>query len=135
MEHHLAIVFAAVGFVVVFATWVSYFRTIPRGQVPIWPLGSIISQGLGMALAVAGVAWWLAGYGSPVVLAPALPAIGLGLFFYWLLGQRKTPIGDLKVEVGGKLIPFSAVTAEGGSFSTDEFAGNRVLLKFFRGGW
>jgi len=62
-------------------------------------------------------------------------AVLLGFGFFWLLAQRKTPIGKLRVKVGDTILPFKTATSEGAEFNTDELAGKRILLKFFRGGW
>jgi len=69
------------------------------------------------------------------IVVPAGFALLMGPMFLWLLTQRKTPIGNLKVAVGDKLLGFEAMTSEGVSFHSDELAGKRTLLKFFRGGW
>ena len=135
LDPHQAIVLAAAGLSIVLASWIAYLRTIPSGRVPVWPLGAIVVQGLGIALAGAGIASWLVRGGSAATLAPAIPAISMGLFFYWLLSQRKTPIGEIRVAVGAELLPFEALTPEGTSFSSGELEGDRVLIKFFRGGW
>ena len=133
----LALGMALSSFVMVMGTWVTYMTKIPRSQVPVWPLGSIILQGLGIALAASAVLWSFQGSGSsgPAVFVPAVFALMMGLFFLWLLSQRKTPIGDLKVQLGDTLLPFSATRSDGSAFRTDELAGKRTLLKFFRGGW
>ena len=62
-------------------------------------------------------------------------ALGFALFFFWLLTQRKTPIGELQLSMGDQLLPFEAVTSDGTPFSSKEMVGKRVLFKFFRGGW
>jgi len=125
------------GLVVAMGTWVAYLATIPRGTVPARPVGSIILQGVGIGLAISAVVWSLIGGGASglAVFAPAVVALMMGLTFLWLLSIRKTPIGDLKVKVGDRLLGFEATTSEGKSFHTHELAGKRTLLKFFRGGW
>ncbi len=133
----VAVGMSVAGFVVVMGTWVAYLSKIPRGAVPARPIGSIILQCVGIGLAVSAINWsYQVGGGFGVaVLAPAAFALMMGGAFLWLLTQRKTPIGDLKVEVGDKLLSFEATTSEGSGFHTDELAGKRTLLKFFRGGW
>ncbi len=133
----VAVGMSVAGFVVVMGTWVAYLSKIPRGAVPVRPIGSIILQCVGIGLAVSAINWsYQVGGGFGVaVLAPAAFALMMGGAFLWLLTQRKTPIGDLKVEVGDKLLSFEATTSEGSGFHTDELAGKRTLLKFFRGGW
>lgn len=133
----IALGMSVLGFGVVMGTWIAYFATVPRGKVPVWPLGSIIMQCVGIGLAVSAIVWSLQGGTSTrvAVVIPGAFALMMGLFFLWLLSIRKTPIGDLKVKVGDKLIPFKAMTSEGAELHTDELMGKRILFKFFRGGW
>ncbi|NKB88949.1 MAG: hypothetical protein GKS06_12090 [Acidobacteria bacterium] len=123
--------------VIVLSTWARYLSLIPRGRVPARPLGSVILQVLGMTLAVAAILenYWSVDGPAAGVVANSTTAVLMGAFFLWLLAQRKTPVGDLKVGVGDILPGFTATTSDGAIFSTDELDGKRVLLKFFRGGW
>lgn len=123
------------GLALVLGTWVAYLRTIPRGTVPVWPAVSIGVLSTGVAMAVVGAALGLVRNGSAAAVGPAVPAVGLAVFFFWLLSQRKTPVGEIKVAVGDALLPFAAVTASGARWHTEDLARRRVLLKFFRGGW
>lgn len=128
---------AGAALVVVLGTWVHYLSTIPRDRVPARPVGSVILQLIGMALGIAAILEsyrGAEGFAADVVLNAAT-AVLMSAFFLWLLTQRKTPVGDLKVAVGDTLPPFRATTSDGAGFSTDELAGRRILLKFFRGGW
>ncbi len=61
-------------------------------------------------------------------------AIAMGALFLWLLTQRKTPIGDIKLAVGDEILPFSVAGADGW-FDSESLYGQRTLLKFFRGSW
>ena len=122
---------------IVLGTWISYLISIPRNKVPVRPLGSIIMQCLGVALAFSAILErdQNSGFSVVAVVIPAYFSLIMGLLFLWLLTQRKTPIGKIKIKVGDKLLPFEAATSEGATLHTDELAGKRVLLKFFRGGW
>lgn len=133
----VAIALSVGAYVVVMATWVAYMAKVPSGRVPVWPMGSIIAQCTGIALAVSALVVGYEGSGSlgVTIVVPAGFALLMGPMFLWLLTQRKTPIGNLKVAVGDKLLGFEAMTSEGVSFHSDELAGKRTLLKFFRGGW
>jgi len=125
------------GLVVVMGTWFAYLATIPRGTVPARPIGSIILQCVGIGLAISAIVSSLLGDGASgvAVFAPAVFALMMGLTFFWLLSLRKTPIGDLRVKVGDTLLSFEATTSESARLHTDQLAGKRILLKFFRGGW
>jgi hypothetical protein len=133
----IAAVLSLAGLAAVLGSWVLYLASIPRGKVPARPIGSIAAQILGTALAIGGVAWSFRGGGAPgaAVIAPAAVALIGGPLFLWLLTQRETPVGDIRVAVGDPLIPFAATASDGASFDSGELAGERVLLKFFRGHW
>ena len=133
----LAFKMALAGVVVVMGSWISYVVTIPRNKVPVRPSGWIFMQCLGIGLAIAAILLrdQSSGMAVAAVIIPAFFAMMMGLIFLWLLTQRRTPIGQIKVNVGDKLLPFEATTSEGVRFHTDELAGKRVLMKFFRGGW
>jgi hypothetical protein len=133
----IALEMALAGVVVVMGTWISYLVAIPRNKVPVRPLGSIIMQCLGIGLAISAILGRDQNSGLSVVavIIPATFAMMMGLIFLWLLTQRKTPIGQIKIKIGDKLLPFEATTSEGARFHTDELAGKRILMKFFRGGW
>jgi len=133
----LAIGSSAAGLMVVMTAWGTYLATIPSGKVPAKPVSTIVMQLAGIALAAFAVVWTIK-TGSTLgvaVILPALFALMMGLTFFYFLSQRKTPIGDLKVDVGDTLPPFEVSTSDGTVFRTDSLAGKRTLLKFFRGGW
>jgi hypothetical protein len=135
--HEIALGMAAASLFVVLGTWISYLISIPRNKVPVRPTGSIIMQCFGIALAFSAILGrdQGSGFSAAAVIIPAYVSLIMGLLFLWLLSQRKTPTGELKVKVGDTLLPFEAKTSDGAGFHTDELAGTRVLLKFFRGGW
>lgn len=134
---------AALGLAVVAATWVAYFARVPSGRVPARPVGSIAAQLLGAALALWALASLASGPGAAAASALERAAVAgcagfallMAALFLWLLTQRKTPLGALRVRVGDRLLPFAATTSEGAAFHSDALLGRRTLLKFFRGGW
>ena len=133
----LSLGMATASLALVFGTWASYLAAIPLNKVAARPVGSVALQCLGIMLAVAAIlgrdqSSLLSAAG---VLIPAYFSLIMGLLFLWLLTQRKTPLGDLRVRVGDTLLPFEAQTSEGARCHRDELAGRRILLKFFRGGW
>lgn len=133
----LAIGSSAAGLIMVLAAWGTYLATIPGGKVPARPIGTIILQLAGIALAASAVIWSLRA-GEPLgvaVIVPAFFALMMGSTFFYLLSLRRTPIGDLRVKIGDTLLPFEALASDGTAFKTDSLAGKRTLLKFFRGGW
>ena len=122
--------------VVVMGTVVHYFSKIAEGKIGPGISGLVLKLLLGITLAAAAI--FLAvqnGVLGAAVIAPAAFATMFSTLMLYLLSLRKTPIGDIKVKVGDKLLAFEAQTSDGIRFHTDELADRRILLKFFRGGW
>ena len=132
-----AIALALAGATSVTVGWVAYFIKVYDNATPQRPVGSMILEVGGALSAVAAIVLSFADGGSPGagVIVPAALALPMGLLFPALMSQRKTPVGDLRVEVGDSMLPFRAQTSEGVPFDSDELLGRRVLFKFFRGGW
>jgi len=112
-------------------TWLHYLALIPQEQVPEHPFAHRISFGAMGLLAIAGA-----------VLAPSvasvsltLVALGCGGLFEWLLTQAPLPDGDIQIQVGTALLPFEALDSQGLAVTSQALAGQRVLIKFFRGSW
>jgi len=113
------------------AVWVAYMGRVPSGKVPARPVGSIGAQLVALVTGLWAVVWFPSG----LVIGLSSVGIIMSALFLWLLTQRKTPVGNITVRVGDHLPAFEARTDAGAPFSTDEFRGQRVLLKFFRGHW
>jgi len=126
------------GAIAVLGSWALYMGSVPSGRVPPRPVGHIIAQAVGMALAITGMAQVVTTPTLPIGLPSAAlagPALTMGGLFLFLLTQRKTPLGKLRVAVGDPMLPFSATTRDGEAFHSDQLRGQRVLFKFFRGHW
>jgi len=133
----IAIGMSLAGFAMVMIAWGTYLATIPSGKVPVRPVGAVVLQLAGVGLAIFAVVWSFRGGGAPgiAVILPAAFAVMMAAFFLYLFSLRRTPVGDLKVQVGDTLLAFEAMTADGDQFTSESLAGKRTLLKFFRGGW
>lgn len=125
------------GFACVIGAWASYARTVANETVKKRPIGALITLGLGSVLAIVSV--FTLSFDQPflAILSIILTLIALAgtAYLYWLIYSSQTPLGDIRVRVGDKILPFEALTADGERFSSDELLGQRTLLKFFRGGW
>jgi FtsH-binding integral membrane protein len=127
---------AVLGLGSVLGGWTQYITTIPRDKVPRNPVVMFITQAVGLVLAIASLV--LAAQAGSVpggLIAVAGFAIFMGSFFFILYTQRKTPLGELRVEVGGPMLAFAGVDSEGNTVNSDDWRGRRILLKFFRGSW
>ena len=125
------------GALAVMTSWVAYMATVPSGRVPARPTGHMIAQGSGTIAVIVGIAQALpAGFDATLIALSvgSLPLV-MGPLFFFLLSQRKTPIGKLTVKVGDPLPAFAAVDDHGEPFASESLRGKRVLLKFFRGQW
>lgn len=124
------------GLLLSLATWGVYMATIPMNRVPVRATATLAAQAAAGLLGLAGLALWALegrpGWGPPLL---ALGALSQAAGFLWVYSQRRTPVGELRVAVGDRLLPFTARTADGQPFESESLAGQRVLLKFFRGGW
>ncbi len=130
------IVLAAASLVFVGMVVVVYFAKVAAAKIA-KSVGLLVFEFvLGLAMAAASIAWaHQHGALGAAVIAPASVAITLSTLMLFLISQRMTPVGDLKVKVGDRLLPFAATTSEGAAFQSEELADRRILLKFFRGGW
>lgn len=127
----------ACGALAVMTSWVMYMATVPSGRVPARPVGHMVAQGLGTVAVVVGITQALGGGFDATLTALSVGSLPLvmGPLFFFLLSQRKTPIGKLAVKVGDRLPAFAAVESTGEPFDSGSLHGQRVLLKFFRGHW
>ncbi len=124
-------ILAFVGLGIALLVWVFYLADIAKNTVSKMPVVSIALQ----VGAVAAAAIAVARSPSALVIAPSVFALTLGGLFLFLITQRKTPVGDIRVGVGDSLLPFAAKNSDGSNFESASLAGRRILLKFFRGGW
>ena len=128
---------AVAGALAVMSSWIMYLASVPSGRVPARPYGHMLAQGAGTIAVLVGIARALpAGLDATLIALSvgSLPLV-MGPLFFFLLSQRKTPLGKLAVKVGDPLPAFAAVDSTGAPFHSDSLRGQRVLLKFFRGHW
>ena len=131
------LLFSLAGFFLVIISLIAYLSTIPRAIVPENTGSLAIRLAIGVALALIALFLAISGEGSAgfFIYVPAIAAILFGGFFLWVLTLSKTPIGNIKVSLGDKILPFKAKTSNAESFDSKQLLGKRILFKFFRGGW
>ncbi len=129
--------FATSSLFLVMMTWIVYLIRIPLNKVPVWPYGSIISQFAGIGMAISAMSGMKTNnwFDLLSIVFPAVLSLMLAIFFLWLLANRVTPLGDLKIKLGDQLPTFKALTSKNEVFQSNGVAGQRIFLKFFRGGW
>lgn len=117
-------------------SFAAYLSTIPRRRVAERPVNAISALLLSLSLSTGAAVWAFSGQlAMGTTLGAGALGVVLPLLFFYLLANRKTPLGKLQVVVGDTLLPFAAKTDTGESFHSDSLAGKRVLIKFFRGQW
>ena len=127
---------AGAGLGSVLGGWAHYISTIPRDSVPRKPIVMYITQTVGLILGSVSLVIGVRAGGVPAgLMVVAGFAIFMGLFFFVLYSQRKTPLGKLQVEVGAPMLAFESVDSDGQTINSDDWRGRRILLKFFRGSW
>ena len=111
-------------FVWVMGFIVAYFKKVPQAKLTADITGFTFQLVVGIGLAVTALVWSSqSGSLGVAVIVPAVLATMMASMILWLLTLRKTPVGDIKVKVGDKLLAFEALTSEGTEFHTDELAG------------
>tara|TARA_B110000211_G_scaffold228326_2_gene284372 strand:- start:716 stop:1537 length:822 start_codon:yes stop_codon:yes gene_type:complete len=132
-----AFITAISGLVVMFIGISVYFSKLIKNKVPETPVGLFLALFVGVVSGV--VSLYLAIPNSFLAVLPvAIPAslsLFLALFFLFVFSHKKTPIGNIQVKIGDKLLPFNTTTAQGTEFSEQDLLGKRTLLKFYRGSW
>jgi peroxiredoxin len=132
-----SLILAILGFIISFGGIVLYFRTIPRNKVPENPIVLQLPVIIGMVLVISALITGIPGSllsVTGIIILSIIPIL-LGSFILWVLTQRKTPLGNIKVNVGDNILPFELKTSDEKSFNTRQLAGKRTLLKFFRWAW
>lgn len=118
------------GVALVLAAWLHYLALIPREKVPRRPTGHLAFMAAGCALAAVALR-----HPGAASIAAFATAVGLAGFFVYLLAIATLPSPELAARVGEELPPLRAQTPEGEPFSSADIAGERVLVKLFRGHW
>ena len=93
----------------------------------------------GAAVLATGGAAWAWRYGSPwplwVVLGLSGVVVLAAALVFGINAIGRVPTRGIRIRVGDRLPEFEALTADGERWSSASVAGERVLLKFFRGEW
>ncbi|MBL4687772.1 MAG: hypothetical protein JKY37_24490 [Nannocystaceae bacterium] len=124
-----------IGLLVVVGGWVAYLATVPKGNVPARPVAHVVAMLLGAVFSVVGLALAVRDGPWSTSAALAVPTLMMSGLFFYLLTQRKTPLGEIRIKLGDTLPAFATPDSEGHVFETATLAGQRVLIKFFRGRW
>jgi len=134
---NIALVFALLGMFSTLVSFSIYFSKMKKNSAPKVPVG--LSTGLLVSFFLGAHAISLFGGLSLllkiVIILPFLFTLLLGFLFFFFLLQDNPPLNEIKVQLGDTLLPFNSTDVNGQSFSSDDFKGQRVLLKFFRGSW
>ena len=127
----MGILLAIAGFVVTSAASLHYLRSIPTETFPEDPWAHRGGLALGALLTLAGVGL------APGVLTGALAAVTVGFaaFHLHVLPQHALPDAAPTVGPGDPLPSFSLLDESGGTVTSEDLRGRRLLIKLFRGHW
>lgn len=117
--------------------WVYYLSQIPKEKVPARPV-MVSALMVWCALSVIGIYALLIVQGTPPDLLSWIlgaNAVVLAAFFLYLLTQAPMPDQPIKVVLGEPLPNIEAIDANGKQHSSQDWQGQRILFKFFRGHW
>ena len=127
--------FAIAALATVLVGWAAYLATILRDRVPRKPVVMFITQLAGIGLAI-GTFFVSTRAGVPIgAIVVSGFAIFMASFFLILFSQRKTPLGNIQVEVGKPMPAFIGTDSDGNTVNSDDWRGHKILFKFFRGHW
>ncbi len=129
--------FSAVGMGVVVFGWLHYLSLIGKEKVPKHPQFSLSTMLAGSLLSIAP---WMVAVAQKLPLSLlavsfSVGAVGLALFFVYLLRQAPLPDRPLRLQVNDRFPPLQIVDANGQLHNTQDQQGQRFLFKFFRGHW
>ncbi|MEH6597299.1 MAG: peroxiredoxin family protein [Colwellia polaris] len=132
-----ALTISLVGLIIMLTGIALYFSKLIKNKVPKLPIGLFFCLSVGVLTGLYSL--YLAipnAFLSVLPIAiPAVFTVFIGSFFIFVFLNKNTPLGDIKVSIGDKLIPFETKTAADTIFSSEQFKGKRTLLKFYRGSW
>ena len=112
--------------------WLHYLASIPRERVPVRPTAHAAVLVAALVLAAAAI---IESGAHAASIALAALSMSLVAFFFYLLRQAPLPDGKLAVSIGDPLPLIEAKDSEGKLVRSTDWAGQRVLFKFFRGHW
>ncbi|MGI2143807.1 peroxiredoxin family protein [Shewanella frigidimarina] len=128
---------AITGLIITLMGTMFYFAKVKQRQTPKLPVLFFAALIVGSCFSLLALFFTFQSFSilSVAVIVIAVMQLMMTALFYITFKQAKTPLGNLQVSVGDKLLEFEATTSEGTRFSSQSFKGQRVLLKFYRGAW
>lgn len=127
-----AISLSIIAFSILTVALTQYFYKLKKYKVPKTP----VFLYLGMLTSSIISIWSLSLINSEpaltiiLVVFVALYVLPTSALLSFLLANKATPVGDIKVKTGDKLLPFKT-----DKFNSESLKGQRTLLKFYRGSW
>ncbi len=128
---------AWIGLGMIILAWVSYLAAIPKEKIPRYPVGHVAMMSAGLFIGFYETLLPLR-YGKGLAwesLAALVPGMVLSGLFFFLLVIAILPNQPAAVRPGDRLLPFSLQDTGGTLTGPENWQGQRILIKFFRGGW
>lgn len=117
------------GLLIVLGTMGLWFWRAFRVNIPVsTPYPYILSWAIGVALGIVAL-----DSGTESGYAPW--AVGVGAFLLYTMFTGSQKVSDNMINVGDHIPVFIGVNDQGEIFDSENLAGSKVLIKFFRGHW
>lgn len=131
----MTIVFSILGVISTVTGIVLYMKKVKSNQTPKVPVALMISFIIAFYFGIHAIQ--LSETLTETIIVSVLFTLTtfITLFLIFILLNRSTPIGDIKVNVGENMLSFKSIDYNGKEFNSDNLVGKRTLLKFFRGSW
>lgn len=131
----MTIIFSILGVISTVTGLVLYMNKVKNNQAPKVPVALIISFITAFYLGIHAIQLSVTLAETIVVSLLFTLTTFTTLFLSFILLNRNTPIGDIKVAVGDNMLAFKSTDFSGNEFNSDSLVGRRTLLKFYRGSW
>ena len=128
----MSILLAILASCVLTISLVHYFYKLKKNQVPRTPI--LLMAGM-LVSSIISIGSLSLSFSEPtlstvLIVLLALYVLPTSAMFSYLLANKNTPVGNIKVKTGDDIIPFKT-----DNFDSESLAGQRTLLKFYRGSW
>lgn len=128
----MSILLAILASSVLTLSFVHYFYKLKKNQVPKTPILLMVGMLVSSIVSIGSLSLSFSDPTSSTVLVVllALYVLPTSALFSYLLANKATPVGDIKVKTADEILPFKTA-----SFDSASLNGQRTLLKFYRGSW
>lgn len=123
---------SATGFLILLIALVHYFLNVKQHKTIVNPIVLKVSMVISSVLSLVSLITLEFSLNASSILSVvfAVNSLVTCAVFTYFLASKNTPIGNIQVGVGDKLLAFQTP-----DFDSSSLTGKRILLKFYRGAW